>query len=40
MEAIMASDNAFFKLICLIVVVGFVVVAIVRSFHKDNDLDV
>ena len=36
----MPSDNAFFKLICWIVVIVFVATAIIRSLRGDKDLDV
>ncbi len=35
-----ADDNVFLKLLCLIIVVGFVLVAVIRSFRGDKDLEV
>lgn len=39
-NAILADDDLFFKCICLLIVCGFVVIAVIRSIRGDQDLDI
>ena len=39
-NAILADDDLFFKGVVLLLVIGFIVVAVIRSIRGDRDLDI
>lgn len=40
LNAILADDDLFIKCICLLIVCGFIVTAVIRSIRGDKDLDI
>ena len=39
-NAILADDDLFIKCTCLLLVIGLIVVAVIRSIRGDRDLDI